>query len=129
MDRVLLVEPDRQLAPAIEKYLRNGGLEMDIAHNAQEAVSLADKNKPAVVVLELAMPKNNGIAFLQEFRSYTDWIDVPVIIYSRIPREDSGLSAAEWQKQGVVEYLYKPTATLASLLNNIQSNLNKYDIS
>jgi DNA-binding response OmpR family regulator len=127
MHRVLLVEPDKSLADVIAKYLSNHALVVDVADDAQSAVIKADKTQPDIVVLELAMSKNNGIAFLQEFRSYSDWLHIPIIIYSRIPREDAGLSAADWQKQGVVNYLYKPTATLASLLNNISNSLNNYE--
>lgn len=107
----------------IAKYFIKNGYAVDTATDAQQAVILADNTTPNVVILELAMPKNNGLAFLQEFRSYTDWAEVPIIIYSRIPREDAGLSDDEWRKQGVAGYLYKPTKTLANLLASIENAL------
>jgi hypothetical protein len=42
-----------------------------------------------------------------------------VIVYSRVPREDTGLERHEWSKYGVREYLYKPKATLAELLKAV----------
>jgi DNA-binding response OmpR family regulator len=127
MYKVLLVEPDKSLGEVIAKYLSNHGLDVALAKHAQQAISQADATQPDLVVLELAIPKNNGLAFLQEFRSYTDWLHTPVIIYSRIPREDTAMSEAEWQKEGVTSYLYKPTKPLASLLNSIQDTLNNYE--
>lgn len=119
--RVLIVEPDAELAGTIAKFLEKNNHQADISRDAQEAVLLADKNKPDIVVLELGMPKNNGIAFINEFRSYTDWIMIPLVIYSQIPQEDAGLTSADWQKLGVARYLYKPTKTLANLLAAVEN--------
>lgn len=120
---ILVIEPDRTLAETISKHLNNSGFEVIVASNAQEGVSHADNKKPDLVILELAMSKNNGLAFLQEFRSYTDWINVPIIVYSRISQEETGLKTADWEKEGIVDYLYKPTKTLTNLLASINENL------
>ena len=125
MYTVLVIEPDQSLGAAVGKYLKANDLATFVANDAQSAVLLADENQPDVVVLELALPKNNGLAFLQEFRSYNDWLDVPIIIYTHIPPEETGLNENEWQKYGVIQYLYKPTKTLASLSNSIKETLNK----
>lgn len=127
MSQILLVEPDKQLAETIRKYLAKHGLEVVVAHGAQEAVTLADKSRPELIVLEIAMSKHNGVAFLQELRSYDDWRELPVIIYSQIARDDTGVDEAGWQKLGVAEYLYKSTNTLATLLNNIRETLTNYE--
>jgi two-component system, OmpR family, response regulator BaeR len=127
MPGILLVEPDKQLAETIKKYLIKQGLEVSIGPDAQEGLTLADEDKPDLVVLEIAISKHNGVAFLQELRSYEDWRNLPVIIYSQIAREDTGVAEADWQKLGVAVYLYKPTSTLASLFNNIQEVLTNYE--
>ncbi len=121
-----MIEPDISLAKSISKYLSANYL-VNVAYDAQSAVRLADENTPDMIILELAMPKNNGLAFLQELRSYNDWSKIPVLIYSQIPREDVGLSDQDWQKHGVVAYLYKSTKSLASLSEQIRNNLNNYE--
>lgn len=122
-----MVEPDKQLAETIKKYLIKHDIEVSVGFDAQSALELADGTDPDLIVLEIAMPKHNGIAFLQELRSYGDWQNLPVIIYSQIAREDTGVAEVDWQKLGVKSYLYKPTNTLASLLNNIQETLTNYE--
>jgi two-component system response regulator AtoC len=126
MPHILVIEPDKTMAATIRQYLEPR-FEVSVCHDAQSAISAADESRPDVVVLELAMPKHNGAAFLQEFRTYPDWIDIPVIIYSHIPREDTGLSEHEWHKLGVVTYQYKTTSKLANLSNAIEQNLNNYE--
>lgn len=118
--RILYIEPDAEFAGVVVRYLEEHGFGVDWARDAQSAVSAADGKRPNIVVLELALAEHNGVAFLNEFRSYTDWIDIPVIIYSHIPAESTGLSKKEWHKQGVVQYLYKPTSRLEALLRAIR---------
>ncbi len=121
MARVLLIEPDPQFASVIKRYFEANEIEVDWSTNAQDAISRIDHKSPDVVILELAIPEHNGVAFLHELRSYTDWTSIPVIIYSHIPIESSGLTKAGWKKQGATDYLYKPTTRLSALRDTIES--------
>lgn len=115
MTYVLIVEPDHRLARTLKQHLVKNNFKASFALTAQEGIIMADDAKPDVVILELAMPEHNGIEFLQEFRSYADWLPVPIVVYSHIPREDTGLSVGDWQKYGVIAYTYKPTTNLKQL--------------
>lgn len=115
MAHILVVEPDTVLAGIMHQYLLGMDFEVGVSHTAQKAIAYSDNQRPDVVVLELAIPGHNGIEFLQEFRSYSDWTHIPVVIYSHIPAEDAGLSHEEWRQHGVHQYLYKPTSGLAQL--------------
>ena len=122
---ILVVEPDRSLSYAIERFMAARDINCVSSVDAQDAIAKADEDKPEAVILELAMPKNNGVAFLQEFRSYTDWLNVPIIIYSRIPQQDTRLTEHDWKKNGVVAYLYKPTCPLSTLQNRLTNLIAK----
>lgn len=126
MKTILLVEPDRETADILAQYMHTHKLNAGIAHtqSAQQAVHLADEHKPDLVVLELAIPEHNGLAFLHEFRSYTDWNDVPVIIHSHLARESVQITDDELERFGVVKYLYKPTTSLAKLRGSIEEVLD-----
>lgn len=115
MKRVLLVEPSQELAMLIAKSLEEKGLFVDHSATAQGGVSLADAQRPNVIVLELALPEHNGLEFLYELRSYTDWVNIPVIIHSKISREEFGLEPKQAEDLGVVAHLYKSTTTLKTL--------------
>jgi DNA-binding response OmpR family regulator len=125
--RILIIEPDRKLATVLEKSFKQAGFAVQLAHDGQTAVSKADDQRPNAVLCELALPGQNGVAFLQEFRSYQDWLDVPVFVYSQIPCEDTGLSARGWHKLGVHKYLYKPTTRLKDLHYAINQSLTNYE--
>jgi DNA-binding response OmpR family regulator len=115
MKRVLLVEPAQDLALVIADSLQLRNWAVDYSSTAQGAISLADAHTPDVVVLELALPEHNGLEFLYEFRSYNDWIKVPIVIYSRISAAECGLTAAQSKKLGITAHLYKSTSSLKKL--------------
>jgi len=113
--RVLLVEPDKIQADSIVEALRRDGHKVEHAVSAQQAVHIADEQIPDVVVLELQMPRHNGVEFLYEFRSYPEWLRVPVIVYSYVPPRELIQSATLSTELGVVSMLYKPETSLAAL--------------
>lgn len=116
---VLIVEPDKQLAQNYQKACQLAGMRARSAHTAQEAVMMVDDDMPDVVVLELLMSGHNGIEFLYELRSYSDWKNLPVVILSFVPVADFSTDEALLQQLGIVEYLYKPAISLAQLTTTL----------
>lgn len=115
MKRILLVEPANELAMVIAKSLEQEGVFVDHSATAQGGVSLADAQRPDVIVLELALPEHNGLEFLYELRSYTDWADIPIVIYSKISADELGLTPKQAEELGIAAHLYKNTSSLKKL--------------
>lgn len=116
---VLVIEPQTDLGALIVGTFQRADVTADYAPNAQYAVHMADKTKPDVVVLELGLPGHNGLEFLYEFRSHSDWKDIPVVIYSHIPKEEMGLDSERSEQLGVAAYLYKPVSSLKRLESTV----------
>ncbi len=114
MKRILLVEPDREVAEVLVGALNSSEAQAVWANNAQSAIDASDKKTPDLVIVELAVSDQNGLAFLYEFRSYAEWQNVPIIVHSiipiRVPIDDK-----IWQNLGVEQYLYKPGTSLKKL--------------
>lgn len=85
MSNVLLVEPDKILANAYERALRAAGHRVRRAITAEQAVQLADDTKPDAVIVSLELARHNGVEFLYEFRSYSEWHDIPAIVLTNLP--------------------------------------------
>ncbi len=123
MKNLLLLEPDKKVSEIIQEFLeRDGLIRVYVAHSAQEAIHVADKKSPDLVVLELAIPMHNGFAFLHEFRSYADWSNVPVIVHSHLAKNEAAMSKS-WKILGATEYFYKPQTTLAKLKKAVYETL------
>ncbi len=124
MSRILLIEPDRPLAESYHRALTRAGHKVVVCAGAQTAILAADKLRPDLVILELQLVEHSGIEFLYEFRSYTDWQTIPLIIQSQVP---PGEFATNWQllkdELGVQAYLYKPHTSLRELLARVEQGL------
>ena len=123
MARILVVEPNITLAKIYKTILIKNKHRVWLAKNAQEAINIADKNNPDIVILELQLPQHNGLEFLYEFRSYYEWRNTPVIIQSLVPPDEFKDNYILWHKLGVSDYLYKPKSTLVQLMDLVNSYL------
>lgn len=118
---VLLIEPDTLLAGTYGQAFEAAGHTVATARSAQMAVHAADEQQPDVVVLELQLPRHNGVEFLYEFRSYPEWLDVPVVIHSFTPPSEYASAATLERELGVRRCLYKPETSLADLCETVQA--------
>jgi DNA-binding response OmpR family regulator len=120
MARVLLLEPDRLLAKTYHTALVAAGHEVNICSSAQTAVFCADEFRPDLVLIELQLISHSGIEFLYEFRSYTDWQDIPAVLLTNVP---AGEFADSWEllrgELNVSGYLYKPITSLKSIVQTV----------
>ncbi len=117
--RILLVEPDVGLADIYIQALKNAQHIVDWVQTANKAIHTADQQKPDVVVLELQLAQHSGVAFLQEFRSYTDWSDVPIVLHTMVPPSQLRVFQRSLKEMGVCAQLYKPQTSLGQLIQTI----------
>ncbi|MDB5182255.1 MAG: DNA-binding response regulator [Candidatus Saccharibacteria bacterium] len=121
--KILLLEPNRILAEQYSRFLEREGFEVTWCENAQDGVAAADELKPDIVILELLLAGHSGVEFLYEFRSYVDWLKLPVIILSSVTQASSGVSDATLAELGVGAYLYKPKASLSQIARLVRKSL------
>lgn len=114
--QILLIEPDTILANVYKNTLERVGHKVARVTTAQAGVTVADMRKPDVVIMELQLATHSGVAFLYEFRSYADWLHVPIIIHSVMHPSQIRRFEQAFTELGVVQYLYKPTTSLRKLV-------------
>lgn len=123
MTDILIIEPSQDLALVISQALARQEISSVIAQTSQEGIEQADKNTPRLVILELLIPKHNGLEFIHEFRSYPDWLDIPIIIYSQMPASELDTTPEILNEMGIIEHLYKPTTGLGQLVKSVEKYL------
>jgi len=100
--RVLVVEDDDDIAQALQRSLRMEGYEVQIAADGQVALEQARAFAPDLVVLDLGLPKLDGIDVARELRAHDD---VPILI---LTARDAVESRVEGLDSGADDYLVKP---------------------
>jgi DNA-binding response OmpR family regulator len=122
MRQILIIEPDVVLADIYSKALATQGYKTVVAGDAQTAISLADEQKPDLIVMEVQLASHNGIEFIYELRSYPEWQSIPIIIQSLVTLSEFNTKITD--HLGVISYLYKSTTTLFKLINEVNNGIN-----
>jgi two-component system response regulator MprA len=118
-ERILVVDDDPILRRSLERVLRLGSYEVDVAENGQIALSLLGRERYAAVVLDVGMPGPSGLDVARRIRTGGD--RTPVIMLTAretVPDRVDGLEA------GADDYLVKPFA-IEELLARIRALLRR----
>jgi CheY-like chemotaxis protein len=102
--RILLADDDEQLRRALRITLTAQGYEVLQAHDGAEAIDLAANGHPDLIVLDLGMPRVDGIDVIRAVRA---WSSVPILVLSG--RTDS-TEKVEALDAGADDYVTKPFA-------------------
>lgn len=101
--RILLVEDDPELGAAIAKFLRGQNCAVDLVRNGEDGHHLGDTESYDVAVLDLGLPRMEGVAVLKAWRA--EGRGMPVLI---LTARQSWTDKVEGFKAGADDYLTKP---------------------
>ena len=101
-ERVLVVEDDPNTLEIVELYLRRDGYEVLTARDGMEGLALSQEQSPDLVILDLMLPKLNGMELCQRLRQVRN---VPIIMLTAMFQEDNRLAGLE---MGADDYVTKP---------------------
>ena len=96
------------------------GFNVDVAFSAEAAIELLKKKKPNLILLDILLPRKDGIGFLEEARGAADIEGIPVVGFSNYDDPETKEKAF---KLGVKDYLLKTQYTPQQLLEKIQKYL------
>jgi DNA-binding response OmpR family regulator len=101
--RVLVVEDDRDIARLVELALEQGGFKVRCAHDGPSGLTAAKEFDPTVLILDIMLPKMDGVAVLKRLRGTGN--RVPVIM---ITARDTTSDKVQSLDLGADDYLTKP---------------------
>ena len=104
--RALIVEDNRDICGNIATYLEKLGYVLDFAHDGVTAMNLALTNRFDVIVLDLMIPRMDGLTFCQRLRTDAE-IETPVLMLTARDTLDDRLKGFD---AGADDYLIKPFA-------------------
>lgn len=119
---ILIVEDEIALARALKDRVVANGFSAKIAYDGKEGLSAMAKKQPDLILLDILLPKLNGIEFLLKIKKRKAWADIPVIILSNYSAEDV---IGQANRIGVVDYLVKSDTSLEKVTNMIKRILKK----
>ena len=117
--RILVVDDDRAVRESLRRSLSFNGYSVDLAQDGQEALELITTARPDAVVLDVMMPRLDGLEVCRRLRSSGD--DLPILV---LTARDSVSERVAGLDAGADDYLPKPFA-LEELLARMRALLRR----
>lgn len=116
---ILIVDDEKEIRDLIEIYLSNEGYETIKASNGAEALEIVEKHHVDLIILDIMMPKKDGIRACMELRKTKN---MPVIMLSAKSQDMDKILGLT---SGADDYLTKPFNPL-ELIARVKSQLRRY---
>lgn len=122
--KVLIADDEPDIIEIISYNLTKEGYEISSAKNGLEALDKTSSFKPDLLILDIMMPKMNGIEVCKVLRSKPEFNDTLIILLTALSDETSHINGLE---TGADDYITKPISpkVLVSRVNAIFRRLNK----
>lgn len=116
---ILIVEDEKEIADAVEIYLKNQGYNVFKAYNGMEAIEIVEKTEIHLSIVDIMMPIMDGITFTMKVREKYNF---PIIMLSAKSEEVDKIMGLNI---GADDYITKPFKPL-ELLARVNSQLRRY---
>ncbi len=83
---ILSVDDEAEARDFVSAVLEENGYTAILANNGEEAMDIIRQNRPDLVIMDILMPKQSGIKLYRELKLSESFKNIPVIVYSGIPR-------------------------------------------
>lgn len=118
--KILFIEDEQILAEMYRESFFQAGFKVVSALSAEEGLVLIRKEKPDLVVLDILLPRSNGISFLKEQKKDPTISSIPVVAFSNYDDPETKKEALEL---GAKDYLIKTNYTPREVVEKIKEYL------
>lgn len=120
-DRVLIIDDEEHIVELIRYNLENEGYDTLTAYNGKEGISLAEKYRPSLILLDVMLPEMNGLKVCKTLRQGKETQHIPIIMLTAKSEEIDKIVGLEL---GADDYITKPFS-VRELLARIKAVLRR----
>ena len=120
---ILVIDDERDLLDLIEYNLKKEGFKVFKAENGEEGISKAKEHRPDLILLDIMMPKMDGLEAVEIMRKDDDLKKTPIIFLTARSDEKTEIDGLN---KGGDDYITKPIST-TKLVSRIKAVLRRFD--
>jgi DNA-binding response OmpR family regulator len=120
--KILFIEDEAVMRKAVSEFLTVKGYQVITAADGQEGLDATKKELPALILLDLILPKMNGFEVLRELRQEAATKTIPVIVLTNLSEMGDIGKVLEL---GVTTYMVKSDQTLQDILAVVEKTIGK----
>lgn len=125
---LLIVEDDPLMSRMYQKIFTFEKYEVEMAADGEEGLAKAQATKPTIILLDVMMPKMNGLQVLERLKADPATKNIPVIILTNLAGQQDAEAALA---KGAVKYIIKSEhepKEVADMVNQIIAGYTRDDI-
>jgi two-component system chemotaxis response regulator CheY len=122
MPNILIVDDESDCRSPLARLLQIEGYQIAQASDGLEALQRVEEQKTDLILLDLLMPRLDGVGFLERLRADTRFKDVPVFLVTAV-HDPKMLNRAK--ALGITEYLFKGDVPFMRMLELIKKTLGE----
>ncbi len=116
---ILVVDDDKSLVKSLKYRLEKKGFSIHAAYNGKEALEMAEKHLPDLVILDIVMPEMDGYEVMKALKQKPDTAQIPIVVMTGVENVEGKVQALS---VGASEYLNKSSG-FDQLLKTIEGIL------
>lgn len=117
--KILVIDDEPDFIDAVRMRLEANGYEVIAAYEGKDGIDKARKESPSLILLDLVMPKLNGLAVLSKLKGDRVTANIPVVILTAKTEAEYALDAGTL---GASDYLVKP-ASMQAIIDMVRKYL------
>jgi len=118
--KILLVEDDSMIVEMYKLRFEEEGYEVSVTDKGSEAIEIAKRDQPDLILLDIILPEIDGFSILREIKSDGSTKKIPVLLLTNLSQETDQQKGTE---SGADGYFIKAQHTPADLMNEIKKIL------
>ena len=122
MKKILLIEDDKDQIFLYQTKFELEGFEFLAAENGPKGLEMAEKEKPALILIDLLMANMDGIEVLEKLKSNPQTKDIPAAIVTNLDKPEMAKKAFAL---GALDFIVKSSIPLREMISRIRNILEK----
>lgn len=118
--KIALIEDDKILSDTLYESLKDSGFDVSRAFDGEEGLRLVETEKPDLVLLNILLPKLDGLAVAKKLKSDPLTADIPIIILTVLEKAEPVAAALE---SGVYDYIVKADFKAEEIVARVKEKL------
>jgi len=121
MTKIAIIEDDAVINQMYRMKFEAAGFDVATASDGEAGVTMAEKFKPSIILLDLQMPHMNGVEALEIIRKSSWGAKIPVIILTNLGEEEAPKSL---HTLGIHSYIVKAELTPSQVVTRVKEALD-----
>lgn len=122
MPKIVCAEDDKMISTSLVEGFTGAGFEVTPAYDGEEALAKIKEVKPDVILLDIMMPKLDGIGVVWELKADTEVAKTPVVMLTNL---SDPTTVSKILEAGVTDYLLKSEQSIDEIIEKVKEVMGR----